>query len=147
MQKKILFVLIVSLISLTTYSQIQKQEATTANGVTVILYSDGTWKLKDSEAVNNSAASSGVSSFVGTWVNNGRKNGEVYPGSTVTIRSENGNLIVRFKGGGDDLQNTGTYSDGKIKVTLSWMGETQITYSSEDGVPHIYFFGTKMDKR
>jgi len=84
--------------------------------------------------------------FLGKWENKGESVGEIYKGSTVEIKKENENLIVLFKGGGDKLQNTGLYKNGKIEVTLSWMGPTQITYSKENGEEQIYLFGAKMSK-
>ena len=93
-----------------------------------------------------SSKSSSPDKFVGKWKNTGASVGEVYKGSTVEITSQDGNIIVHFKGGGDNLQNNGTFKDGKIDVTLGWMGQTQITYSDEDGQPHIYVFGAKLDK-
>ena len=85
--------------------------------------------------------------FMGTWINNGNDNG-LNNGATVEIRSEGGNLIVHVdpKTGGGDLQNTGTCEGGKINVSLPFVGKTQITYSIEDGKPHIYFMGAKLDK-
>jgi hypothetical protein len=93
-----------------------------------------------------SSKNSSPDKFLGKWKNNGASVGEIYKGSTCEITSQDGNIIVHFKGGGDNLQNTGTFKDGKIDVTLSWMGQTQIAYSDEDGQPHIYLFGAKLDK-
>lgn len=96
--------------------------------------------------ITSCSSKSSPDKFLGKWKNNGASVGEVYKGSTVEITSEGGNIIVHFKGGGDNLQNSGTFKDGKIDVTLGWMGQTQITYADEDGQPHIYVFGAKLDK-
>lgn len=87
-----------------------------------------------------------IDKFIGKWKNNGKSAGEVFTGSTVTITKEAENIIVKLNSGGEILQNTGEFTDGKIKVSLSFAGETNISYSEENGQPHIYVFGAKMDK-
>ncbi|MBK6938471.1 MAG: hypothetical protein IPH18_17680 [Chitinophagaceae bacterium] len=72
----------------------------------------------------------------------------MYSGDWVKISSEGGNIIVVMNSVGEEQRNSGVLKDGKIKVSLNFMdgGETEISYSEEDGQPHIYVFGAKMDK-
>jgi len=84
--------------------------------------------------------------YFGKWKNNGPSSGEVFTGSTVTISFKNGNIIVLLNSDGEKLSNIGVFKDGKIKVSLSFAGETEITYSEENGQPYIYVFGAKMDR-
>lgn len=87
------------------------------------------------------------SKFLGLWINNTRGNGLNY-GATVSISNEGEVTIIRFdpKSGITPLQNTGTFKDGRLNVTLPYAGNIDITYIEENKKPHIYFMGAKLDK-
>jgi len=93
------------------------------------------------------SSKSGADKFIGKWINNGSRNG-LNHGAIVDISSAGGSIVVDLdpKSGFNGIRNTGTYEDGKIKVSLPFIGATEITYSDEDGEPHIYLIGAKLDK-
>lgn len=136
----------IGIFSFAACGQTTSQEATTTTGKKVVLYSDGTWKYKDGNTSTESA-SAGCDKFIGTWVNNGSRNGLNY-GATVTISSNAGNIIVRLdpKSGISPLQNTGDCKDGKIEVSLPHVGQVKISYIETNGKKSIVFMGATLDK-
>jgi hypothetical protein len=138
---------------LVKYTKWENQEgpsySTNKSDIFMIKYANGTKDVFNTvSSLNTNVNQNSSDKFIGKWVNNGGGKG-LNLGAVVTISSAGGSLVVSLnpKSGISEIQNTGTYEDGKIKVDLPYIGQTQITYSNEDGQPHIYLIGVKLDKQ
>ncbi len=109
----------------------------------MIKYQNGSKDVFANQEVTNSNNKLSIEKFLGKW----KSNTEAGETSHATIKSEGGNIIVLLGTWKEILyQNTGVFKDGKIKVSFQFKGETEISYSEEDGQPYIYIFGKKMGK-